>query len=90
MTARQADTSLILVELIPLITEPSSNQPLASPPEVAILSTIVTGGTFLSLKAHFLSELPDISCLSATLTHLNLSYNSLQVHQYSSIQVGAS
>ncbi|KAK3787875.1 hypothetical protein RRG08_022168 [Elysia crispata] len=46
-----------------------------SPSELAILDSLIAGGTALSLKAHFISELPDFSPLLKTLTYLNLSFN---------------
>jgi hypothetical protein len=48
--------------------------------EVAILESMLYGGTKLSLKAHFLSALPNLVPLSSTLTHLNISFNNLEVH----------
>ena len=54
-------------------------QPLISPAEVAILESMMDGGHRLSLKAHFLCSLPLLSPLSLTLTHLNLSFNNLDV-----------
>ena len=54
-------------------------QPLISPSEVAILESMIDGGYRLSLKAHFLSSLPLLSPLFFTLTHLNISFNSLTV-----------
>lgn len=56
-----------------------SGQPLISPAEVAMLESMLDGGYRLSLKAHFLSSLPFLSPLSLTLTHLNLSFNNLNV-----------
>lgn len=50
-----------------------------SPAEVAILESMMEGGYRLSLKAHFLSSLPLLSPVSLTLTHLNLSFNNLDV-----------
>ena len=37
------------------------------------------GGYMLSLKAHFIPSLPDLSPLSHTLVYLNLSFNDLKV-----------
>ncbi|XP_070594473.1 leucine-rich repeat-containing protein 63 isoform X2 [Erythrolamprus reginae] len=45
--------------------------------EMAVLFCIMHRKTGLSLKAHFLSELPDLSPLADFLLYLNLSYNSL-------------
>ena len=45
----------------------------------------MTGGNALSLKAHFLTSLPDILCLAATVTYLNLSFNNLQVSPQSTV-----
>ncbi|XP_074657962.1 uncharacterized protein LOC141910963 [Tubulanus polymorphus] len=59
-----------------------SNSPFAatgdrevSPSELAVLDSIVSGGTALSLKANFINQLPDIVTLSKTITYLNLSFN---------------
>ena len=57
----------------------SSGSEAIGPAEVAILQSMVTGGHILSFKAHFLSELPSLLPLSNTLTHLNVSFNCLQV-----------
>uniref|UniRef100_A0A1X7T4Q5 Disease resistance R13L4/SHOC-2-like LRR domain-containing protein n=1 Tax=Amphimedon queenslandica TaxID=400682 RepID=A0A1X7T4Q5_AMPQE len=57
----------------------SSGNEAIGPAEVAILQSMVTGGHMLSFKAHFLSELPSLLPLSNTLTHLNVSFNCLQV-----------
>lgn len=56
----------------------ASNQPFISPSEVAVLQSMMSGGgRELSLKALFLTALPDLTPLSQTLTSLNLSFNSL-------------
>ncbi|KAL8588853.1 hypothetical protein ACOMHN_011568 [Nucella lapillus] len=49
-----------------------------SPSELAILDSLIAGGTALSLKAHFIDALPDISPLSRTLVYLNLSFNNFK------------
>lgn len=56
----------------------SSHHSLINPPEVAVLQSMMNGGTHLSLKAHFLSQLPNLISLSHTLTHLNLSFNTFK------------
>ena len=58
----------------------SSNQPLISLAEAAIVDCMMHGGSRLSLKAHFLTEPPDLAPLARTLTYLNLSFNNLRVH----------
>lgn len=55
------------------------HQPLISPSEAAVLESMMTGGSHLSLKAHFIGELPLLTPLAQTLTSLNLSYNNFQV-----------
>lgn len=55
------------------------HQPLISPSEAAVLECMMSGGSHLSLKAHFIDELPLLSPLARTLTLLNLSYNSFKV-----------
>jgi hypothetical protein len=57
----------------------ASHQPLISPSEAAILESMMSGGSHLSLKAHFIDELPLLTPLRQTLTSLNLSYNSFKV-----------
>ncbi len=57
----------------------SSDQPEISPSEANILDCMMNGGLRLDLKARFLSQLPDLSTLARTLTHLNLSFNCLYV-----------
>ncbi|XP_066267668.1 uncharacterized protein [Branchiostoma lanceolatum] len=46
-----------------------------SPTELAVLDTIVNGGHVLSIKAHFVNQLPDIAPITNTLVYLNLSFN---------------
>ncbi|ESO92913.1 hypothetical protein LOTGIDRAFT_232977 [Lottia gigantea] len=46
-----------------------------TPSELAILDALISGGSALSLKAHFISELPDIAPMVKTITYLNLSFN---------------
>eukprot|EP00794_Sanderia_malayensis_P008815 gene8815-9760_t len=47
------------------------------PAELAVLECTAHGATKLNLKAHFLETLPDLSQLTSTLTHINLSFNDL-------------
>ena len=56
-----------------------SQQPFISPPEMVILNSIMHGGERLSLKAHFLAELPDLQPLVHTLIYLNVAFNELKV-----------
>lgn len=46
-----------------------------NPSELAILECLVNGGRALSLKAHFISTLPQLNPMLKTLTYLNLSFN---------------
>lgn len=57
----------------------ASHRPLIDPSEVAIIESMMNGGRELNFKAHFISQLPDLSPLSHTLTHLNLSFNNFTV-----------
>ncbi|XP_071950183.1 uncharacterized protein [Antedon mediterranea] len=50
-----------------------------TPAELAILDCLVNGGLALSLKAHFIAQLPEITPLRTTLTYLNLSFNNFWV-----------
>lgn len=67
----------------------SQEDGMITPSELAILDSLIQGGKALSLKAHFISELPDISPLVRNLVYLNLSFNDfivfpvavLDVHQ---------
>ncbi|MEE6471168.1 hypothetical protein FKM82_009201 [Ascaphus truei] len=43
--------------------------------ELALLESLVHGGNTLSLKAFFISRLPDLTTLRNTLLYLNLSFN---------------
>ncbi|XP_006825000.1 uncharacterized protein LOC100367292 [Saccoglossus kowalevskii] len=61
----------------PFFEEDQSN--MITPSELAILDSLVNGGKALSLKAHFIEELPDVSVLYNTLLYLNLSFNDLRV-----------
>lgn len=47
--------------------------------EVAVLNAMLTGSSVLNLRAHFLSQLPNLRGLAGMLTHLNLSFNQLWV-----------
>lgn len=51
---------------------------LISPSELAILDSLIAGSTALSLKAHFIDALPDVTPLSSTLVYLNLSFNNFK------------
>lgn len=53
----------------------AQHQPLISPAEAAILDCIMQGGGKLTLKAHFISKMPELWPVSCTLTFLNISYN---------------
>ncbi|XP_063428847.1 leucine-rich repeat-containing protein 63-like [Mytilus trossulus] len=46
-----------------------------SPSELAILDCLINGGKILSLKAHFIAQVPDLSPLMRTVTYINLSFN---------------
>ncbi|KAM8977505.1 leucine-rich repeat-containing protein 63 [Pelodytes ibericus] len=45
--------------------------------DLALLECLVHGGKYLSLKAYFISKLPDLTPLRNTLCYLNLSFNEL-------------
>jgi len=49
-----------------------------SPVELAVLQCIRLGGTKLILKAHFIDQLPDMSQISTSLAHINLSFNNFE------------
>lgn len=68
---------MMLFKLI--VIESADDHLSMNPAEAAILSSTVQGAMQLSLKAHFLSEFPDISHMSSSLTYLNLSYNCFEV-----------
>ncbi|XP_052782567.1 leucine-rich repeat-containing protein 63-like [Mya arenaria] len=53
----------------------SQEDGMITPSEVAILDSLIQGGRALSLKAHFITEMPDISPLVRNLVYLNLSFN---------------
>ena len=57
------------------IAEPDGT---ATPAELAVIESMLNGGHILSLKAHFISTLPDLSPLSTTLVYLNVSFNDLR------------
>ncbi|XP_071511291.1 uncharacterized protein [Diadema antillarum] len=50
-----------------------------NPAELAILECLVNGGVALSLKAHFVSALPQMNPVLKTLTYLNLSFNDFKI-----------
>ncbi|XP_071838060.1 uncharacterized protein [Apostichopus japonicus] len=55
--------------------EDSNSAATISPSELAVLDCLVNGGLALSLKAHFIASLPEVSPLNRTITYLNLSFN---------------
>nr|CAB3262568.1 uncharacterized protein LOC100180427 [Phallusia mammillata] len=57
----------------PFEDEPSDS--IITPAELAILNCLMEGGFVLSLKAHFISSLPDLHPLAHSLVYLNLSFN---------------
>ena len=63
----------------------ANHQPFITPSEAAIIESMMCGGSHLSLKAHFIDELPLLTPLAHTLISLNLSYNSLKVTQFLSV-----
>ena len=75
--------TLVVVHSTPHRHVESIDQPEISPSEVAILQCMMTGGRRLDLKAHFISQLPDLSPLTGTLTYLNLSFNCINVSSLS-------
>lgn len=60
---------------------------MISPSELAILDTLISGGSALSLKAHFISEMPDIEPLMKTITYLNLSFNDFRTVPYEVLEI---
>jgi len=52
------------------------------PTDIAVLDALVSGGAVLSLKAHFIDTIPDISPITTSLRYLNLSFNNFTVSQY--------
>lgn len=82
----RSDSPFGTIETAPLIVRwclswliDARHQPLISPSEAAVLESMMSGGSHLSLKAHFIDELPFLTPLALTLTSLNLSYNSFTV-----------
>nr|XP_054771313.1 uncharacterized protein LOC129279242 [Lytechinus pictus] len=53
----------------------SDSETQINPSELALLECLVNGGLALSLKAHFISTLPQLKPILKTLTYLNLSFN---------------
>ncbi|KAJ8012972.1 hypothetical protein DPEC_G00048430 [Dallia pectoralis] len=49
------------------------------PSELAILDCLTEGGLALSLKAHFIAVLPDLTPLAQSLVYLNLSFNDFTI-----------
>lgn len=52
------------------------------PTDIAVLDALVTGGAVLSLKAHYIQTLPDISPIISSLRYLNLSFNNFTVRYF--------
>ncbi|MBN3277696.1 LRC63 protein, partial [Polyodon spathula] len=50
---------------------------IITPAELEILDSLAQGGVLLNLKAHFLSQVPDLTPLANSLLYLNLSFNNL-------------
>ena len=57
--------------------EPDSMEQV-SPAELAVIDSLLRNGLALSLKAHFIDQLPDISSLKKTLIYINLSFNNFK------------
>ncbi|XP_002130160.2 uncharacterized protein LOC100180427 [Ciona intestinalis] len=55
--------------------EEDGAESIITPSELAILNCLIEGGFVLSLKAHFIAEVPDLSPLAQSLIYLNLSFN---------------
>ncbi|XP_060070630.1 leucine-rich repeat-containing protein 63-like [Ylistrum balloti] len=68
-------------------TAPGDANGVISPSELAILDSLINGGRALSLKAHFISELPDINPLIRTVTYINLSFNDFTLFPRSILDV---
>lgn len=54
-----------------------NTESIITPSELSILNCLMEGGYVLSLKAHFIPQIPELSPLSTTLVYLNLSFNEL-------------
>lgn len=52
---------------------------LISPAELGVLDSLLSGGRVLSLKAQFISMLPDVQLLIDTIEYINLSFNNFQI-----------
>ena len=50
-----------------------------TPAHLAIIDCLLRNGIALSLKAHFIDELPDLASLRKSLVYLNLSFNNFKV-----------
>jgi len=46
-----------------------------TPAQLAVIDSLLRNGVALSLKAHFIDQLPEISALTSSLIYLNLSFN---------------
>merc|ERR1712002_988773 len=46
--------------------------------QLEVVASFIAGGEVLSLKGHFLTELPDTKAVSKTLIFLDLSFNSFK------------
>ena len=67
-----------------LFPGPADREDVVAPHEMAVLDSIVSGGYGLSLKAHFLTKVPNLSILRSSLIYLNLSFNSFEVGDFRS------
>jgi len=47
--------------------------------QLAVLDSLLKNGLALSLKGHFVNQLPELSSLKSTLIYVNLSYNNFNV-----------
>jgi hypothetical protein len=47
--------------------------------QLAVLDSLLKNGLALSLKGHFINQLPELNSLKSTLIYVNLSYNNFYV-----------
>ncbi|RNA39044.1 leucine-rich repeat-containing 63 isoform X1 [Brachionus plicatilis] len=70
-------TEIVLYEDTEEKKEPKDEEEISAS-QIAVIDSLLRNGLALSLKAHFIDTLPDLSSLRNTLVYINLSFNNFK------------
>lgn len=70
-------TEIVLYEDIEEKKEPENEEEISAS-QIAVIDSLLRNGLALSLKAHFIDGLPDLTSLKNTLIYINLSFNNFK------------